>query len=89
VAAVLQPSKHRHGCLVSAEQVDVRWPAPFEWPDRDRVGAAVKDRYGEPERGGVNGSRYKFFSKEMKTPTRRTRLPTHVSDSLPRLVKAT
>jgi hypothetical protein len=35
----------------------------------------------------VNGSRYKFFSKEMETPTRRTRLPTHVSDSLPKLAK--
>jgi hypothetical protein len=30
----------------------------------------LKDRYGEPERGGVNGSRYKFFSKEMETLTR-------------------
>jgi hypothetical protein len=30
---------------------------------------------------GVNGSRYKFFSKEMRTPTRRTRLPNHFSDS--------
>jgi hypothetical protein len=32
--------------------------------------ACLKDRYGEPERGGVNGSRSKFFSKEMETPTR-------------------
>jgi hypothetical protein len=28
----------------------------------------------------VNGSRSKFFSKEMRTPTRRTGLPKHVSD---------
>jgi hypothetical protein len=39
--------------------------------------------------GGVNGSRQKLFSKEMKTPTRRIRLPTHVSDSLPKLAKST
>jgi hypothetical protein len=38
---------------------------------------------------GVNGSRKKFFSKEMKAPTRRTRLPTHVSDSLLKLAKST
>jgi hypothetical protein len=49
----------------------------------------MKDRYGQPERGVVNGSRQKFFSKEMGSPTRRTRLPTHVSDSLPKLVKPT
>jgi hypothetical protein len=50
----------------------------------------LKDRYGEPERGG--GSEWepkKFFSKEMGTPTRRTRLPTHVYDSLPKLAKPT
>jgi hypothetical protein len=39
--------------------------------------------------GGSEWEPIKFFSKEMKTPTRRTRLPTHVSDSLPRLVKPT
>jgi hypothetical protein len=31
--------------------------------------------------GGVNGSDKKFFPKEMRTPTRQTRLPNHVSDS--------
>jgi hypothetical protein len=53
------------------------------------AGEELKDRYGEPERGGVNESRQKFFSKEMKTPTRRTRIPTHFSDSLPKLAKPT
>jgi hypothetical protein len=50
---------------------------------------SLKDRYGEPEMGGVNGSRQKLFSKEMKAPTRRTLLPTHVFDSLPKLAKST
>jgi hypothetical protein len=63
----------------------------------DRIGSAsyisgdqmMKDRYGEPERGGSEWEPIKIFSKEMKTPTRRTRLPTHVSDSLPKLAKPT
>jgi hypothetical protein len=35
------------------------------------------------------GADKKFFTKEIVTPTRRTRLPTHVSDSLPKLAKPT
>jgi hypothetical protein len=30
----------------------------------------LKDRLGNLRGGGVNGSRYKFFSKEIETPTR-------------------
>jgi hypothetical protein len=48
----------------------------------------LKDRYGEPERGS-EWEPIKFFSKEMETPKRRTRHPTHVSDSLPKLAKST
>jgi hypothetical protein len=47
----------------------------------------AKARFSGPEgliwrttEGGVNGSRQKIFPKEMGTPTRRTRLPKHVSD---------
>jgi hypothetical protein len=39
--------------------------------------------------GGSEWEPIKFFSKEMKTPKRWTRLPTHVSDSLPKLAKLT
>jgi hypothetical protein len=37
----------------------------------------------------LEGDEEKFFSKEMETPTKRTRLPTHVSNSLPKLAKPT
>jgi hypothetical protein len=41
----------------------------------------LKDRNGEPEREVVNGSKKKFFSKEIETPTSLTQLPTRGSDS--------
>jgi hypothetical protein len=41
----------------------------------------LKDWNSEPERGAVNESRYKLFSKEIEAPTRWTCFPTHVSDS--------
>jgi hypothetical protein len=39
--------------------------------EEDAEGNGVKDRYGEPERGGSEWEPIKkFFSKEMETPTR-------------------
>jgi hypothetical protein len=32
--------------------------------------AKLKDRLGDQKGGGVNGSRYKLYSKEIETPTR-------------------
>jgi hypothetical protein len=48
----------------------------------------LKDRYGEPERGS-EWEPIKILLEGDKTPTRRTQLPTHVSDSLPKLAKPT
>jgi hypothetical protein len=45
--------------------VILAWSA---WKGVRREG--LKDRNGKPERGGVSGSRYKFFSKEIEAPTR-------------------
>jgi hypothetical protein len=49
--------------------------------DADEQGEHMDQKEFRTREGGVNGSRQKFFSKKMRTPTRRTWLPNHISDS--------
>jgi hypothetical protein len=58
--------------------------SPVAWP----INRRVKDRYGEPERGS-EWEPIKILLEGDGALTRRTRLPTHVSDSLPKLAKPT
>jgi hypothetical protein len=60
-----------------------------DYKGKNKFERRLKDQNGEPERGEGEWEPIKFFSKEMETPTRRTRLPTHVFDSLPKLAKST